>query len=81
MVTPTDIEKKQYVLMHELNTFQPVGLNIEYPFSIPFLGQSWDDNIMHDVIINIVSLSKINVEYLTREECSLYGSLNKSNKN
>ena len=40
MVTPTDIEKKQYVLMHEFKTFQPVGLNIEYPFSIPFLGQS-----------------------------------------
>ena len=40
VVTPNEIEKKEYQWMHKLNTFQPVGLNIEYPFSIPFLGQN-----------------------------------------
>ena len=41
VVSPTEIEKKEYFWMHRLNTFQPVGINIEYPFGIPFLGQNW----------------------------------------
>ena len=40
IVNPADIEKKEYLWMHRLNTFQPVGINIEYPFGIPFLGQN-----------------------------------------
>ena len=40
VVNPTEIEKKEYIWMHRLNTFQPTGLNIEYPFGIPFLGQN-----------------------------------------
>ena len=40
VVSPTEIEKKEYFWMHRLNTFQPVGINIEYPFGIPFLGQN-----------------------------------------
>ena len=40
VVNPTEIEKKEYLWMHRLNTFQPVGINIEYPFGIPFLGQN-----------------------------------------
>ena len=40
VVTPTEIVKKEYLWMHRLNTFQPVGINIEYPFGIPFLGQN-----------------------------------------
>ena len=39
VVNPTEIEKKEYLWMHRLNTFQPVGIN-EYPFGIPFLGQN-----------------------------------------
>ena len=39
VVTPADIEKKEYRWMHRLNTFQPVGINVEYPFGIPYLGQ------------------------------------------
>ena len=40
VVSPAEIEKKEYLWMHRLNTFQPVGINIEYPFGIPFLGQN-----------------------------------------
>ena len=36
---PVDIEKKEYRFMHQLNTFQPSGINVEYPFGIPLLGQ------------------------------------------
>ena len=39
VTNPAQIERKEYTWMHQLNTFQPVGLNIEYPFGIPFLGQ------------------------------------------
>ena len=39
IVTPADIEKKEYRWMYRLNTLQPVGINVEYPFGIPFLGQ------------------------------------------
>ena len=39
VTTPLNIERKEYTWMHKLNTFQPVGINIEYPFGIPFLGQ------------------------------------------
>ena len=36
---PADIEKKEYRFMHQLNTFQPSGINVEYPFGIPLRGQ------------------------------------------
>ena len=39
VVNPADIDVKEYVWMHRLNTFQPVGINIEFPFGIPFLGK------------------------------------------
>ena len=39
VTTPLNIERKEYTWMHRLNTFQPVGINIEYPFGIPLLGQ------------------------------------------
>ena len=39
VVNPKDIDKKEFKWMHELNTFQPIGINVEYPFGIPFLGQ------------------------------------------
>lgn len=39
VVSPQEIEKKEFTWMHRLNTFQPVGINIEYPFGIPLLGQ------------------------------------------
>ena len=37
IVNPADIDAKEYKWMHKLNTFQPVGINIEYPFGIPYL--------------------------------------------
>ena len=40
IVNPTEIEKKEFCWMHKINSFQPVGINIEYPFGIPFLGQN-----------------------------------------
>ena len=40
VVSPQDIIKKEYTWMHRLNTFQPEGMNIEYPFGIPLLGQN-----------------------------------------
>ena len=39
VVNPNDIDKKEFKWMHTLNTFQTIGINIEYPFGIPFLGQ------------------------------------------
>ena len=38
IVNPNEIDKKEYQYMHKLNTFQPHGINVEYPFEIPFLG-------------------------------------------
>ena len=40
IVNPADIDVKEYKWMHKLNSFQPVGINVEYPFGIPFLGQN-----------------------------------------
>ena len=40
VVSPADIEVKEYRWMHRLNSFQPAGINIEYPFGIPLLGQN-----------------------------------------
>ena len=40
VVSPSEIEKTEFMWMHRLNTFQPVGINIEYPFGISFLGQN-----------------------------------------
>ena len=44
VVSPAEIDKKEYTWMHRLNSFQPVGINIEYPFGIPLLGQNWRQN-------------------------------------
>ena len=38
VVNPGVIDTKEYKWMHKLNTFQPVGINVEYPFGIPYLG-------------------------------------------
>ena len=37
VVNPSNIEVKELKWMHRLNTFQPIGINIEYPFGLPFL--------------------------------------------
>ena len=39
VVNPGDIDVKEYKWMHNLNSFQPVGINIEYPFGLSLLGQ------------------------------------------
>ena len=36
-VAPGEIEKKEFKWMHKVNSFQPHGINVEYPFGIPFL--------------------------------------------
>ena len=38
IVSPSEIETKEYRWMHHLNSFQPHGINTEYPFGIPYLG-------------------------------------------
>ena len=40
VVNPSDIERKEFRWMHRLNTFQPVGINIEYSFGVPLLVQN-----------------------------------------
>ena len=40
VTNPANIERKEFSWMHKLNTFQPVGINSDYPFGIPLLGQS-----------------------------------------
>ena len=40
VVNPNDIAKKEYKWMHKLNYFQPAGINVEYPFGLPLLGQN-----------------------------------------
>ena len=37
VVNPKDIMKKEFKWMHKLNTFQPIGINTEYPFGIPYI--------------------------------------------
>ena len=53
VVSPTEIDVKEYTWMHRLNTFQPVGINIEYPFGIPFLGQNWELTSEYLVITDV----------------------------
>ena len=38
VVNPSNIEVKEYKWMHKLNSFQPLGINVEYPFGLPYLG-------------------------------------------
>ena len=37
VVNPSNIEVKEYTWMHKLNSFQPVGINIEYPFGLSYI--------------------------------------------
>ena len=39
VVNPSNIEVKECKWMHKLNCFQPIGINVEYPFGLPYLGQ------------------------------------------
>ena len=34
IVNPTEIDKKEFKWMHNINSFQPHGINVEYPFGI-----------------------------------------------
>ena len=35
VVNPTEVDKKEYIWMHRLNTFQPVGgIDTEYPLEL-----------------------------------------------
>ena len=34
IVNPVDIDKKEYKWMRNINSFQPHGINVEYPFGI-----------------------------------------------
>ena len=38
VVSPSNINVKEFKWMHQLNTFQPIGINVEYPFGLPYLG-------------------------------------------
>ena len=37
VVNPTSISVKEFKWMHKLNCFQPIGINVEYPFGLPYL--------------------------------------------
>ena len=37
IVNPGEIEKKEFKWMHQINSFQPHGINVEYPFGIPYI--------------------------------------------
>ncbi len=37
VVNPSDLEVKEFKWMHKLNCFQPIGINVEYPFGLPYL--------------------------------------------
>ena len=39
VVSPAKINVKEFKWMHKLNSFQPIGINVEYPFGLPFIGQ------------------------------------------
>ena len=39
VVNPSNIEVKEYNWMHQLNTFQPVGINTQYPFDLSYIGK------------------------------------------
>ena len=39
VVNPSNIDVKECKWMHQLNSFQPIGINVEYPFGLPYLGQ------------------------------------------
>ena len=39
VVNPSNINVKEYKWMHKLNSFQPLGIKVEYPFGLPYLGQ------------------------------------------
>ncbi len=39
VVSPSNINVKEFKWMHKLNSFQPIGINVEYPFGLPYLGQ------------------------------------------
>ena len=36
VVSPSNIEVKEFKWMHRLNCFQPKGINVEYPFGLPY---------------------------------------------
>ena len=38
VVNPSNINVKEFKWMHQLNSFQPIGINVEYPFGLPYLG-------------------------------------------
>jgi len=40
VVNPSNINVKEFKWMHQLNSFQPIGINVEYPFGLPYLGQN-----------------------------------------
>ena len=39
VTNPSKINVKEFKWMHKLNTFQPIGINVEYPFGLPYIGQ------------------------------------------
>ena len=39
IVNPGEIEKKEFKWMHQINSFQPHGINVEYPFGISYIAK------------------------------------------
>ena len=39
-VNPSNINVKKFRWMHQLNSFQSIGINVKYPFKLPYSGSN-----------------------------------------
>ena len=39
-VNPSNIYVKKFRWMHQLNSFQSIGINVKYPFKLPYSGSN-----------------------------------------
>ena len=67
VVNPTEIDEKEFISIHRLNTFQPVGIDTVYPFGIPYLKQTWRhaylDVKYHKVFLTALTTKSVIIYY------------------